>query len=139
MITSDNIESKEQIINISNNNINQNISILDSDLHTKNQNDNYESLKDIPKQMTKEEINNIIERVILELEEDQDELIKVNKEEITDEKLNIKKPSKKKYLPIEVDEVIDINEVNENNKEPFISEVKDKIFKTNQLIEKIIK
>ena len=95
MITSDNIDSKEQIINIGNNNINQNISILDSDLHTKNQNDNYESLKDIPKQMTKEEINNIIERIIFELEEDKDELIKVNNEEITDEKLNIKKPSKK--------------------------------------------
>ena len=140
MITSDNIDSKEQIINIGNNNINQNISILDSDLHTKNQNDNYESLKDIPNHMTKEEINNIIERIIFELEEDKDELIKVNKEEITDEKLNIKKPSKKKYLLIEVDEDIDINEVNENNnKEPFISEVKDKIFKTNQLIEKIIK
>ena len=67
MITSDNIDSKEQIINIGNNNINQNISILDSDLHTKNQNDNYGSLKDIlNKQMTKEEINNIIERIILE-------------------------------------------------------------------------
>ena len=95
MIISDNIDSKEQIINIGNNNINQNISILDSDLHKKNQNDNYESLKDIPKHMTKEEINNIIERIIFELEEDKDELIKVNNEEITDEKLNIKKPSKK--------------------------------------------
>ena len=95
MITSDNIDSKEQIINIGNNNINQNISILESDLHPKNQNDNYESLKDILKQMTKEEINNIIERIIFELEADKDELIKVNKEEITDEKLNIKKPSKK--------------------------------------------
>ena len=90
--------------------------------------------------MTKEEINNIFERIILESEEDKDELIKVNKEEIIDEKLNITKHLKQKYLPIEVDEDIDINEVNENNnKEPFISEVKGKIFKTNQLIEKIIK
>jgi hypothetical protein len=36
--------------------------------------------------MTKEEINNIIERIILELEEDKNQLIKVNKKEITDEK-----------------------------------------------------
>ena len=52
----------------------------------------------------------------------------------------ILKNLRKKNLPIEVDEDIDINEVNENNnKEPFISEIKDKLFKTNQLIEKIIK
>jgi len=47
---------------------------------------------------------------------------------------------RKKYIPIEVNEDIDIDEGNENNnKEPFISKVKDKIFKSNQLIEKTIK
>ena len=55
-------------------------------------------------------------------------------------KILLLKYIQKKYLPIEVEEEIDINEGNENNNEgPFILEVKDKIFKSNQTVEKKLK
>ena len=86
---SDNTESKDK-----------NISILDRDLYTKNPNDSSGNLKNFSNQMTIEETIDIIEKIILELEEDKDDLIKVSKEEITDEKLNIEIPSKKNIFQL---------------------------------------
>ena len=91
----DNLESNAQSININKHNINKQMSISDRDQNIKIQNDIGYNKQISPKNLSKEETNEIIERIILELEEDKDELIKFNEDAKTEENSPIKIHSKK--------------------------------------------
>ena len=72
------------------------MSISDRDQNIKIQNDIGYNKQISPKNLSKEETNEIIERIILELEEDKDELIKFNDDVKTEENSPIKNHQLKK-------------------------------------------